>query len=124
MELRDVSDHLLMRSIGFEVPFEQVRGNLPDLSLVGLVLLHPDLALDSRFRHQLADRLAVDDIPFILHRHRQSAVSVPTLVLVVQFCDALPLDNPFVGLRSVVVVERGSGHPLDLQQEVKLVFRP
>jgi hypothetical protein len=43
---------------------------------------------------------------------------------VVQFRDALPLDSPFVGLRSVVVVERGSGHPLDFQQDVKLVFRP
>ena len=75
-------------------------------------------------RHQFADRLAIDDIPFVPHRHRQAAVAVPTLVLVVQFRNALPLDSPFIGLRSVVVVERGSGHPLDFQQDVKLVFRP
>ena len=124
MELRDVSDHLLMRSIGFKVPFEQVRGYLSDLSLVGLVLFHPDLALNVGLRHQLADRLAIDDIPFVPHRHRQAAVAVPPLVLMVQFRDALPLDGPFVGLRSVIVVECGSGHPLDFQQDVKLVFWP
>ena len=84
----------------------------------------PDLALDSRLRHQSTDRLSIDDVPFVSRRHRQSAVSVPSLVLVVQFCDALPLDGPFVGPRSVVVVECGSGHPLDFQQDVKLVFRP
>ena len=42
----------------------------------------------------------------------------------IQFRDALPFDGPLVRFLPGVVIEGGSGHPLDLQQEVKAVSGP
>jgi hypothetical protein len=42
----------------------------------------------------------------------------------IQFNCALPLDGPFVMLVFIAVIERRSGHPLDLQKEFKAVIGP
>jgi hypothetical protein len=43
----------------------------------------------------------------------------------IQLYEPLPLDSPLVRLLIIVIViECGSGHLLDLQEEVKTVLRP
>ena len=66
----------------------------------------------------------VDHITPVMHLLGYTAISVSAVVLIEDPNYLAAFDGPLVGLEDVVVVESGSGHPLDLQKESKPVCRP
>jgi len=127
LHFRNVSGSLLIWLVCTEVPVDDIGSNFPDVALIRLIfgsLLA--LCLEFHLAHQLLNRLMVDDGAIFIQLDGNASVTIPAMVLVIDTVDLLAegvipirLPQPFH-----VIIECRFGHPLELKEQLKGVFRP
>ena len=108
------------------VPVDYIRRYLSEFSLVRTIVLPPAFSFQPHLAHQFLNGLVVDIRSFIAQLCCNAPITVTAMMFVV-YRTYMLLDSIIaIGLAQSfrVVIECRTCHLLDLQKEVKVMFRP
>ena len=66
-----------------EIPIQQMWCDFADLTLVRVILLHPDTTDQAQFFHESLDSFMIEGQAAIVHLRRDTAITVPPSVFMV-----------------------------------------
>ena len=82
-----IGNPLLVRLFGMKVSVQQIWRNLADLTPVGMIFFHSDMANQAQLLHEPLDCLVVQGNIAVVKFCRNAAVAVSTFVFVIDGCD-------------------------------------
>ena len=109
-----------------EVPVDYIRRYLSEIPFVRTIVLPFAFRLQSHLAHQLLNCLVIDICPLIAQLGCYATIAVTAVMFIVYLTYMLPDGIIAIVLSQSfrVVIECRTCHLLELQKEVKVVFRP